>query len=557
MKSKGRNRFDLNMVRELAGGKTFARGEKYYADGSVEILSLSPKRVLAQVAGTEDYRTILIGRGAEIAGQCTCPAYADQGFCKHMVAAALAANGAPDGAEAESVGSVARIRDYLKSKGVDGLVNMVLELAEENHELFRKLDMDSALAGADERTLRARLRKAIDAATRTATYVDYREAVRWSGGVETVLNSVADLASGSRAGLALELIEHAIDRIEAASEAVDDSDGHLGALLGLARDIHLAAASAASPDPVLLARELFKRQTENDFGTFDGALEDYADLLGKHGLSEYQRLASMAWENLPAKSKRTAAVIENPGARDQLKAILDFFAERSGDVEARIALRSKDLSSPWDHLQLAEFCLSQNREEEALRRAEEGLWLFEDDRLDDRLLLFVVRLLTKARRKADAEAHLWRAFQKSPSLGRYKELHKIGGKPAAVRALAFLETRLAVRKGADWNDRPGLLVEILAYEKKFDAAWSVVRKHGISVYAKQRLVEATDTLYPREAIEFYAAQIEQLASGGMYKEAVARINRMAQLQSPTEQAAYLAMLKIRHARKRNFMKLLN
>jgi hypothetical protein len=214
------------------------------------------------------------------------------------------------------------------------------------------------------------------------------------------------------------------------------------------------------------------------------------------------------------------------------------------------------LSSPWDYLQLAEFCLSQEREEEALRRAEEGLWLFEDDRQDDRLLLFVVKLLTTARRKSDAEAHLWRAFQKNPSLGLYKELHKIGGKSATARALAFLENWLVDRTGADWRNRPGLLVEILMHEKKFDAAWSVMRNYGISVYAKEALIEATDVHYPREALEFYAAQVEQLASGGMYEKAVARIGRMAKLQSPAEQAVYCAKLKIRHARKRNFMKLL-
>jgi hypothetical protein len=164
--------------------------------------------------------------------------------------------------------------------------------------------------------------------------------------------------------------------------------------------------------------------------------------------------------------------------------------------------------------------------------------------------------LTKSRRKAEAETHLWRAFQKSPSLGLYKELHKIGGEPAAERARTFLESRLADRKGGEWHDRPGLLVEILMHHKKFDAAWSAVRKYGISGYAKEALIKATDVHYPREALEFYAAQVEQMASGGMYKEAVARISRMAKLQSPAEQAVYSATLKIRHARKRNFMKLL-
>ena len=48
--------------------------------------------MLAQVAGTEDYRVNLIGKGETIKGECTCPAFDDYGFCKHMVATALSAN---------------------------------------------------------------------------------------------------------------------------------------------------------------------------------------------------------------------------------------------------------------------------------------------------------------------------------------------------------------------------------------------------------------------------------------------------------------------------------
>ena len=60
-------------------------------------------------------------------------------------------------------------------------------------------------------------------------------------------------------------------------------DGHLGSLLGHARDIHLVAASAAGPEPVALARELFHREIDDDFGTFAGAVADYADVLGEWG----------------------------------------------------------------------------------------------------------------------------------------------------------------------------------------------------------------------------------------------------------------------------------
>jgi uncharacterized Zn finger protein len=61
MKAEGPARFDIDALRELAGAKVFARGREYHRDGSVQILSLNSKRVLAQVAGTEDYRTVLTG----------------------------------------------------------------------------------------------------------------------------------------------------------------------------------------------------------------------------------------------------------------------------------------------------------------------------------------------------------------------------------------------------------------------------------------------------------------------------------------------------------------
>ena len=68
---KAKNRFDIETLRELAGERSFARGQEYYRDGSVQILSLGSKRVVAEVSGTEDYRTVLTGRGVEIDGDCS------------------------------------------------------------------------------------------------------------------------------------------------------------------------------------------------------------------------------------------------------------------------------------------------------------------------------------------------------------------------------------------------------------------------------------------------------------------------------------------------------
>jgi tetratricopeptide (TPR) repeat protein len=559
MKARDRTRFDIKTLRDLAGDKVFARGEVYHRDGQVVILSIEPERVLAQVEGTDDYRTELAGRGKDIDGECSCPAFGDWGFCKHMVAAALAANAAGNDAEVDGAGALDRIRDHLKKKGADALVEMIMEMAEQDPALFRRLDIAAATMQGDEKAIEARLRKAIDSATRTERYIDYREASGWAAGVGEALDAVSDLVAGGRGKLALKLVEHAIDRIERVTESIDDSDGHCGVLLDRACEIHLAAARAARPEPVQLARDLFARETQSDYGAFSGAVALYADVLGEEGLREYRRLASEAWEKLPPQSGARERRHEFSGNYYQLAGILDFFAERDGDVDARIALRAKNLSSPWSYLQLAEFCRSQGRKEEALRRAEEGLWLFEDDRPDERLVFFVVDLLSKAGRKKDAETHLWRTFEKAPSMELYKRLRKIGGTAARDRALKLLEPRLANEPRTRWHTPADLLIDILMHDKLFDAAWTTLRKHGASTGLRETLARASEATHPREALEVYAERVDQLADGGgnpAYGEAAKLIGRMAALRSATEQAAYVTALKVRFGRKRNFVRLL-
>jgi hypothetical protein len=548
-------RFDLDALRKLASEKVFARGEAYHRGDQVQILMIDSKRVLARVAGTEDYRTELTGRGKTIGGTCSCPAFEDWGFCKHMVATALTANEA--GGAVEGNGALARIRKHLKGKRVDALVDIIMELAERDAALFRKLDLAAAAHDSDIRRLDATLRKAIEGATRTRGLIDYSEAGGWAAAIDETLNALDDVASGKRADVALELAEHAIDRIEQAIESIDDSDGHCTTLLDRARSIHLAAARAAHPEPLQFARDLFAREMADEYGTFDGAAALYAGVLGEKGLAEYCRLASMAWDKLSSRHGRGRHEADSDYHR--LAGILDFFAERDGNVEARIALRAKDLSSPWQYLQLAEFCLAQGREDEALRRAEEGLWMFEDDRPDEQLVFFATDLLAKSSRKPDAEAHLWRAFEKAASLDLYKRLRQVCGGAARDRALRLLEAGIERERPDAWHHSADLLIRILIDEKMFDAAWDSVRKHRASAGLKESLALACDVTHPREALEVYAERVNQLADAGgnhAYAEAASLINRMAGLRGAAEQAAYVAELKIRLGRKRNFMKLL-
>ena len=544
--------FDIAALKRLAGA-AFARGEAYHRDGRVEILAIEPRRVLAQVAGTEDYRVNLLGKGETIKGECTCPAFDDYGFCKHMVATALSANERDHGPEPQGVGALARIRAHLAGKPNGVLVAMIVDLAERDRALFRKLEIASAADGADDKTLAARLNKAIDQATATRGYVEYGEAGGWAGGVDEALDAL-DALDSRHDRLLLKLAERAIDRIESAIESIDDSNGECGALLERARDIHIRAAR---PDPVALARDLYERETGDGYGTFDDAAWLYADVLGEAGLAEYRRLATEAWEKLPPLNGRGRQTAD--GDYDGLSEILDRFAERDGDVEARIALRAKDLSSPWKYFELAEFCLKHKGANEALRWAEEGLWTFEDGPSDARLVLFAANLLMRAHRRGEAEAVLKRAFERGPDFNVYLRWREAGGEAARDQALALVERLAATEPGLSFGHPADLGVKILMHEKRFDMAWAITRKHRVSRAVKESLARESEADHPREALNIYAERVDELANGGgnrAYEEAAGLIARMGHLRAPLEQTAYVSTLKERFGRRRNFVKLL-
>ncbi len=187
------------------------------------------------------------------------------------------------------------------------------------------------------------------------------------------------------------------------------------------------------------------------------------------------------------------------------------------------------------------------------------MWLFEDDRPDERLVYFTVDLLLKAGRKTDAEAHLWRAFEKAPSLSLNSRLRKLGGEEAAQRAFKYLRQRLVDAPSTRYHSLADLLVRVMIEAGMFEDACDVVRDHATSRGAREALARASQMTHAREALAVYAERVEELAKAGgnpAYEEATALIARMGTLQDAARQAAYVAGLKERYGRKRNLMKLL-
>jgi uncharacterized Zn finger protein len=564
------HRFDIVTLREFAGDKVFARGVEYHEDGEVEIVSIDRARVVARVTGSEIYRCELNGTGKKFSGGCSCPAFSDWGFCKHLVATALSANALDPGASAEAKNRLSNIREHLRAKGIDSLIEMILALAEDDRALFKELELAAAMATADEPKLFAEFKKAITDATRTSGYIEYRKARAWADKISGLLDQISGLTKAGRAELVLRLLDHFFLRMDEALLNIDDSDGEGGAVYAKACQIHLEACDQAKPDPIALARELFARERETDWDFFYGASDTYADVLGDTGLAEYRRLAGEAWQGIkPLRAGQRRTDFEEASDRDRLAAMLERFAERDGDVDARIAIRSKNLSSAYDYFGIAQLCVDNGRDAEAMKWAEEGTWQFEDDP-DERLVLFTADLYCRAGRKTDADGLLWQTFERDPSIELYRKLKRAAGpgKPtvdaARDRAIALLQAKVdKVGAKAGWDSPQELLVEILMSEKLFAEAWKVVRRHECSRPRLLALAKASEQDHPHEALSVYAQDTEQLARfGGQenYEAAGKLITRMQairqRLGASADHAAFLADFVTRHKAKRNLMKIL-
>jgi uncharacterized Zn finger protein len=565
-------RFDIGDLQRLSGTTTFDRGAAYHAAGRVEILTSRAGRISARVFGSETYDSSLKIGAQGLAGDCSCPAFATMGWCKHLVAVALAANDLASGEASHPGGRLDPIGDHLRSLKADALVDLILEQVGKDPALRRRLELAAALTQGDDGTIRSQLKKAITAATRTDG-IEYRRVRNWARAIDSLLDEIETLLDGGRAQLGLDLLEHVLDRMLLALGEIDDSDGSGIALIGRAEDLHLQACEAVRPDPVALAQALFRREMDSITDAFLGSASTYAKVLGRKGAAEYRQLAEAAWAQIPprrADDRRASQDYDHVSKRYTLFSILDRFAEKDGDIDLRIALLTKDLSTVTTYEKLVELCLEHGRRDVALTWAEEGLSLFQDF-MAERLSQRTAKLYLEDGRKDDAEALLWRCFDRRPTVHILEDLKTMaGGDPADAvldRTVDVMRGRLADRpKAGQWRGASSdadFLVGIFLAEGRLAEAWAVVDAHDCQERTLLTLAKASEATDPMKVITIYGELVERnlrstLQAG--YEAACTLIDRIGVIRKnrgeTAAHAAYLADLATRHKAKRNFMKLL-
>jgi tetratricopeptide (TPR) repeat protein len=467
------------------------------------------------------------------------------------------------------------VRDHLMSWRASALVDLILQQADEDDRLRDALKMRVAAGlagGPDMGTFRTALRDAFR--------VDFDEPWQgtggWAHGAGRVIDSIEELLGQGHARPVVDLCEEALELLDSAWGMIGDSDGDFASLAERIGDLHLEACQTAGIDQAELGRRLVDLELgAQQHEAFYGAIDRYELVLGEAGLAAYREAIERRWARVPPLGPGESDP-ERYGDRFRLTHMMERVTGLSGDVDQLVAVMARDLSAGHDFLRIAEVLREAGRHEEALEWAERGLAAFAD-RPDPRLREFAADEHHRVGRHDAAMELIWAAFEERPGLDTYQRLGehaRVAGADWSAwsdRALALLradtERRSARgRRQLAWAmpaDRSSL-VEIFLWQNDVEAAWREAREGGCTRDLWLQLAQLRERDHPADAVPIYEERVQALLdqkNNRSYEEAVATMRRlrgaMSRLEPPGNFAAYVTALRAEHARKRNFMALLD
>lgn len=546
--------------------RTYSRGEAYFRGGAVKNLRTTPLEVSATVIGNQPYRVTFrrLNRD-QIEHDCSCPMGQNNLFCKHCVAVALAliAGGLP-----EAHDETALLREYLEGQSKAQLVNLLLEYSEEHPSLRRLLEARAA-ASATKIDIKA-LRNTIDRAFTVEDFVDYRAMPDFYQHLYPVVETLATLPESGHANEALPLLEYALERAFSAWEMVDDSDGSMGDLLEMLARAHSCAATLAPPNSVDLANTLNRLKINSPVDLFP--VEDYFDALGDEGLTHYRQLLQSEWRKVPQRrpgDKNTFGSNSSPSTYGIMWRMREL-ASVEGDIEALIAIESRDLSLPHHFLSVASVLDEAGRHAEALDWVERGDRSFPNS-VNRHIAQYLIEAYPKAGRHEDALHVAWRDFAFDPDLAKYKTLKQcadVNGSWQEWREKAIAQLPIDTKIDATIprprfttrNRNAETLIEIHLWENNIDAALTEARTHGCSLTLMATLAEACEKDHVDAAVRFYkklAADCIEGRKKSSYAAAANYIRKIGHLLAGVKRRrefeAYLADVKSEHRAKKNLM----
>jgi tetratricopeptide (TPR) repeat protein len=556
--------FDDAHVRRRAGDTWYARGLDYL--DQVDELRWSPGEVVATVHGTSAYLVRLSNRGGQLHGDCSCPWGQEGNFCKHCAAVGLAAladapaepaTSTPEPATSTPEPHPVDLRTYLNGVDPATLVELLVELAEHDPALHRRLSLRAGTGGPDA----AELDLLVDG-LRTYGPLDSAELAGLGRAADEALHALDTLVTDHPATIG-PLYQRALWHL-----ARTDLEDHYGDAVkpirnAAARAItgFAAACRLAPTDQDELARWLLDLQL-HAVGFRDIAVTDFTEALGDGGLASYwQHLCQLNVDRPSVADEEEDEDDEEETGESRGRTILrlreQYLTDITKDVDGLVALYAEDLSDPYQYVRIGETLRAAGRIDDAITWLHRGLSSATWSRGSMTDLL--VQLYVQTGRHKEAARIRWDDFARNPGEYNYRMLLR-AAEPldasayAKDRAIRHLRER-AVRGGYHAGDP---LVTILVAARDIDQAWTAAHEFECSDECLFLLARNSATSHPAEAIPIYAREVGAAIGrkdGRGYASATKLLLALKDLhqRAGSDFTTYLTEVKTTHRRKSTLM----
>ena len=596
------NLLSTQQLKDYADYRSFERGQQYFKQGQVTVISTNEFKISANVSGTRIYQTSLWVKGKHLESSCTCEAFEDYGFCKHCVAVGLAwlAGVMPTEEEGYIPNSV---KQYVQQLNQQKLIDIVLQQASQNQQLLQQLllsshsllDSNAKLANYKKlivklaRQLRDNLNEPTDY---YGEYVLNEELVNQ---IEQLLANLTEQVQGYPADV-LALCEYAFEQLYLNNQDTELSECllELDEQFTTLAELHCQAAELAKPEPIALAETLFNYQIQCDRQGFDEVLTKYQTVLGKQGTASYISLVEQAWqaylntrqpkenradEDKISPNKELVAAFgrvfsqQNVPYYDKnytLQAMMEELAEFENNIDKLVSIKSQNLNYAGDYLAIAQCYAQANLPEQAIAWAEQGFYRFYHD-TDENLRGYLIAHYIQTKQQAKAICLAWLAFEERPSLAKYQALKQVSSQfedwpIQRQRALTWLESQIGAVKKTSWYSRESYvdkLIDIALWENDLELAMAYSQKGEFSQKVGIHLADTVSQYAPNFALALYKNYVNQLVpqtNNQAYEEAFKLVLKVGHILKQQRQTLafsdYVAELSVNYKLKRNFMAML-
>jgi uncharacterized Zn finger protein len=551
---------DRQRLIDLAGKRVFRRGEDYFIWRRVRAMAVDGDTLTAFVYGARRYRVAVTIKGQEVGYECDCPEGASARFCKHCVALCL------NWLHVEPSGELSTYpwkdaREFLINLPQEELSCLIMDEVARNAGFRDRLFLRMARANGKKAEL-AGYREILEFASQSA--VSGEGSASFTGMLEDVKDSLNILLEAGYAEEAAGLIEEA--PVFRQSIQTETSEMLIAALLRLHHRICLRSGIVAEA----LAGRLLRWQLATSANGLPDVIRRYSDLLGARGRREYAHLVQSEWDRLRSNGGVTA--LDRRAKLERLSDLVKDMAERQGDIDLLIEVKSARLKEASGYVEIARLCKRKGREALALSWALRGRKLFAAYEAEDLYEFLATEYEARGEWGAAIEI-LYEIFSARPSLDGYQRMAAFARQIGEwdlwrERALSVTRRKPAAPPPRMRSARPpapdqSVSVGIFLWEDDVNAALQAAQQGGCDNGLWLELANRLAVKQPDEALQIYKRLVRNFSDGKNsydYQRAMDLIRRIGRLMKKQKRRdeflTYVEGLYEKHRYRYSFAKLL-